>query len=78
MDLHWADYFEIAEKLYAAYPHEDLSTISYAELTKMASSLPDFADGLLAPDEYTLDAILACWTELQFPEDPENVPASDI
>lgn len=78
MTLKWENYSELANRLSETYPQTDLSDISYAEVTKMITSLSDFDDALIAPDEGILDAILTCWTDIEYPEENDNVPASDI
>ncbi|MCQ2965585.1 MAG: Fe-S cluster assembly protein IscX [Alphaproteobacteria bacterium] len=77
MSLNWSDYFGIAEKLFELYPDEDLSVISYADLTKKVSELPDF-DDKSTPSEAVLDAVLSCWTELMYGPETDETPSTQI
>lgn len=78
MSLQWARYWEIAEALNKAYPTQSLIKLTNEKLLKLVVSLPDFDDEPVPPSEKDLEAVLACWTELDAPEPQEKIPASAL
>lgn len=78
MSLVWSKYWEIADALSKAYPNQDLANINYAELSKLIIELPEFNDDPIVPGEEILDAVVNCWIDIEYPEEAEKIPSSEL
>jgi FeS assembly protein IscX len=63
MKLHWDDFEDIAIALAERFPDADVMRVSFTDLHRWITELPDFDDDPKGSNEGKLEAIQMAWLE---------------